>query len=116
MQADALADLPEIIDFAQCPSLMPTLNAVCTDADAAWVAAWVAAKAAAKDAAWVAGWAEDAAEAAAEAAAGAAAWVAAKDAAAAGDALKPTMEALQMSALDLVHRMIAVGTPKEGEA
>ena len=36
--------------------------------------------------------------------------------AAAGAALKPTREALQVSALDLVHCMIAVGTPKEGDA
>ena len=38
-QADALASLPEITDFAQCPSLMPTLEAVRKDADAARAAA-----------------------------------------------------------------------------
>ncbi|MGH8032936.1 MAG: hypothetical protein ACREO8_11385 [Luteimonas sp.] len=57
-QADALAGLPEITDFAQCPSLMPTLNAARMDADAARVAsqaaAWEAARAAALVAARVA--------------------------------------------------------------
>jgi len=124
VQADALAGLPEITDFAQCPWLMPALNAVRTDADAAWdavkaaagdaakAAAWDAAGAAAWDAAGAAAW--DAVKAAAGAAAGDAAWDAAR--AAAGAALKPTREALQVSALDLVHCMIAVGTPKEGDA
>ena len=96
VQADALAGLPEITDFAQCPWLMPALNAVRTDADAARAAAG----AAAWDAAWDAAWS--------------AARVAAR--AASGAALKPTREALQVSALDLVHCMIAVGTPKEGDA
>ena len=50
-QAAALEALPEITDFAQCPSLMGTLNAVRTDAAAAWAAAWDAAGAAARDAA-----------------------------------------------------------------
>ena len=59
-----------------------------------------AARAAARDAAWAA------ARAAARAAAWAAAWAAAR--AAAGDALRPTVEALEVSAIDLVHRMIAV--------
>ena len=83
-QADALASLPEITDFAQCPSLMPTLSAVRKDADAAWAAAWDAARAAA--------------------------WDAARDAArdAAGDALKSTAATLQSSAVDLVERMIEV--------
>ena len=40
--ADALAALPEITDFAQCPSLMPTLNAAKQDADAAGAAAGAA--------------------------------------------------------------------------
>ena len=83
-QAVALESLPEITDFAQCPSLMPTLNAVRKDAAAAGDAAWDAAWAAAGDAAWAAAWA--------------AAW----------DALKPTTERLQASALDLVRRMIDV--------
>ena len=59
-QAEALRSLPEITDFAQCPSLMPTLNAVRADASAAWdaarAAAWDAAWAAARDAAWAAAW------------------------------------------------------------
>ncbi len=90
-QADALASLPEITDFAQCPSLMPTLEAVRSDAaaaraaawDAAWDAAWAAARAAAWDAAWAAARAAagDAAWAAARAAARDAAWAAARDAA-----------------------------------
>ena len=133
-QAAALESLPEIKDFAQCPSLMPTLNAVRTDAAAAWAAAWDAAgdaardaawdaaRDAARDAAWAAAWAaawdaagdaargaawdaaRDAARDAAWAAAGDAAW----DAAAAGVALKPTTERLQASAVELVKRMAAV--------
>jgi hypothetical protein len=129
-QADMLASLPEITDFAQCPSLMPTLTAVRNDAaaagyaagaaawDAAWAAAWAAAwdaagaaaraaaGAAARDAAGAAtraaAW--DAAGAAARAAAGAAARAAAG--AAARAALKVTKEELQRSAVDLVNRMI----------
>ena len=85
-QAAALEALPEITDFAQCPSLMPTLEAVRKDSVAAWAAAW----AAAGDAAWAAAGAAagDAAWAAARAAAGDAAWEAAWAAAwaAAGDA------------------------------
>jgi hypothetical protein len=77
--ADALAALPEITDFAQCPSLMPTLNAAKQDADAAGAAAGAAARAAAR--------------AAAEAAA--------------RDALSTTRRELQQSALTLVARMIA---------
>ncbi len=85
--------------------------------DAAWDAAWAAARAAAWDAAWDAtgdaAWAaaRDAAWDAARAAAWAAAWDAAVDAAwdAARAALRPTVEALQVSALDLFDRMIAVG-------
>ena len=42
-QADALANFPEITDFANCPGLMPTLTAVRSDAAAAWDAAWDAA-------------------------------------------------------------------------
>jgi hypothetical protein len=133
--ADALAALPEITDFAQCPSLMPTLNAAKQDADAAeaaaraaaeaaaWDAAWDAARAAAwdaaEDAAWDAAWdaardaAWDAARAAARDAARDAAWAAARDAArdaawdAAWDALSTTRRELQQSALTLVARMIA---------
>jgi hypothetical protein len=99
--ATALAALPEITDFDQCPPLMPALTAAKKDAfadrDAAWAAAmdvaWDAAdaaaaagdaaRAAAGDAADEAAWeaAEDAAEAAADAAAWLAVWVAARDAA-----------------------------------
>ena len=46
-QAAALEALPEITDFAQCPSLMPALQAARTDAAAARDAAWAAAGAAA---------------------------------------------------------------------
>jgi len=73
---------------------------------AAWAAAgdaaWDAAGAAAGDAAWDAAWA------AAGDAAWAAAWAAAGDAAgdAAWAALKPTVELLQASALDLFDRMV----------
>ncbi len=129
--ADALASLPEVIDFAQYPSLMPVLTAARTDAAIAWAAARDAAGAAAGAAAWAAAWdaagaaagaaawaaARDAAGAAAWAAAwaaaGAAAWAAAgaaaRDAArdAAWDALSTTVTALQQSAVDLVERMIA---------
>ncbi len=97
-QADALTALPEITDFAQCPSLMPTLNAVRHDADAAWNAAWSAAWSAAGSAAWSA--ARSAAGSAAGSAARSAAWSAARS------ALKDTVTTLQKSAVDLVNRMI----------
>ncbi len=71
-QAEALASLPEIVAFAQIPSLGGPLEAVWKDAAAAGAAAGDAAG----DAAWA--------------------------------ALKETRLALQHSALDLVHRMIAV--------
>jgi len=102
-QADALASLPEIIDFANAPSLRGPLEAARRDAAAAGAAAWDAAWAAAGAAAWDAAW--DAAGAAARAAARAAAW----------DVLKPTVEALQVSAVDLVERMIAVPEPREAD-
>ena len=111
-QAEALASLPEITDFKNCPSLMPTLEAVSKDANAARAAAWdaardaarAAARAAAWDAAGAAAWAAawDAARDAARAAAGDAAWDAA------WDALKPTQEELQQSAVKLVERMCAL--------
>ena len=90
-QADALASLPEITDFAKCPPMMPALEAARKGAAAAGAAAW----AAAGDAAWAA------ARAAARDAVRDAAWAAARD------ALAPTMLALQHSALKLVERMIA---------
>jgi hypothetical protein len=135
-QADFLAALPEITDFAQCPSLMTNLPAIRRDAaaagpaaraaagDAAWdaagdaaeAAAWAAARdvarAAAGDAAWAAAW--DVAGDAAWAAARDEAWDAARAAAraaawdAARDALKSTQVELQKSAVELVDRMIAL--------
>jgi hypothetical protein len=116
-QADALAALPEIVDFAQCPSLMPALTAARAAAraaawaaarDAAWTAAWAAARAAARDAARAAAWA--AAWAAARAAARAAAMAAARDAArdAAWAAIASTRLALQQSAVGLIERMCAL--------
>jgi hypothetical protein len=117
-QAEALESLPEITDFAKCPSLKRPLEAARKDAAAAgaaagaaaWAATWAAALDAAGDAAWAATWA------AALDAAGDAAWAAARDAAlaaagaAAGAAarkkLAPTVLALQESALQLVNRMI----------
>ena len=87
-QAAVLESLPEITDFAKCPSLMPTLEAVRKDSTAAMDAAW----AAARDAAW--------------AAARAAAWAAARDAAWA--TLAQVTAQLQDSAADLVRRMAAI--------
>ena len=77
-QADRIANLPEITDMAQYPSLRGPLEAVRDDAYAAW----------------------DASRAAARDAAGAAAWDAAKT------KLTPTVLELQNSALKLVERMI----------
>ena len=85
--------------------------------DAAWDAAWAAARAAARDAAWDAAWAaawdaardaaraaaRDAARDAARAAAWAAAWEKSKA------KLRPTVVALQESAVELVRAMCAVG-------
>ena len=126
--ADTLAGLPEITDMAQVPSLRGPIEAARRDAaaagaavrDAAWDAAWAAAGAAVRDAAGAAAgaavrdaaWdaARAAAWAAAGAAAGAAAWDAAWDAAgaAAGAKLKPTRNALVVSATRLVERMCAL--------
>ena len=126
-QAALLTDMAEITP-ATCPSILPTLTAVCSDAraaagdaagdaarDAAWAAAWAAAQDAARDAAgdaawdaaWAAAWtaAGDAAWAAAWDAAGIAAWDAAWDAARA--ALAPTIAELQVSAHDLIGLMVA---------
>ena len=133
-QAAALEALPEVVDFAKCQPLIPALEAARSASaaaraaasaaaraaalDAAWAAAraaagdaaldaaWAAASAAAwdaaGDAAWAAAW--DAASAAAWDAAWAAAWAAAWDAA--GDAASETQSRLQISASDLVNRMI----------
>jgi len=112
--AKAVRDLEEIADLAGASAAGASVvaaraaaRAVAGDAaraagdaaraagDAAWAAARAAAWAAAGDAAWAA------AGDAARAAAGDAAWVAA------WDAFKPTTKWLQVSALDLVNRMIA---------
>jgi len=116
-QAEVLADLPEITDFAQCPTLMPTIIAVRDDAvaasdaagAAAWDTAWVAAASAAVSAV-VSAAAEHAAGAAAEHAAGAAAGAAVLDVigeAAWAAALAGTRAELQQSATALVARMCA---------
>jgi len=111
-QAAALEALPEITDSALCTSLMPTLQAVRSDAAAAWDAAWAAAGGAAGGAARAAARAAagDAAWDAAGAAAWDAAWAAARAAAwdAAGDALAPVVTRLQASASDLVRAMAEV--------
>lgn len=105
-QSAMLRALPEITSMAQVPSIRGPLEAVRKGAAAAWDAAGEAARAAARAAAGAAAWA--AAGDAAGAAARAAAW----------DALKPTRDALQQSALRLVERMIeADDTPnKQREA
>lgn len=111
-QAEMLASMPEITDFAKCPSLMPALEGVRNDAAAAradaWDAAGDAAGAAAGDPAWAAAW--DAAGAAAGAAARDAAWEAAWDAAwaAAWAAARDAVVELQASASDLIRRMCEV--------
>ena len=86
-QAEILTGLGEATPET-CPSIKAPLQAIRTDA----CAAWDAARAAAGDAAW------DAARAAAWDAARATAW----------DALRPTTETLQESAHQLVDRMLAV--------
>jgi hypothetical protein len=120
--AKALRDLEEIADMAgavAAGNVITAARAAAGDAardaarGAARAAAWAAARAAAGDAARDAAWA--AARAAAwDAAGAAAAWDAAGAAAraaagaAARDFLKPTVAWLQVSALDLVERMLAV--------
>ena len=119
-EAAALANFPEITNFAKTPSIIAPLEASRQAAQKKWAAArdaaGAAAGAAARDAAWaaagVAAWdaacaaARDAAGAAARDTARAAAWDAAR--AAARDALKPTRDELQASALSLVERMCAL--------
>jgi len=97
--AKALRDLEEIADMAGAAAAGKIVNAARAAArDAASASAWAAASAAARAAA--------AAWNAASAAASASAWAAA--CAAASAAFKPTTEWLQASAIDLVHRMLAV--------
>jgi len=93
-QAELLAGMGELT-AESCPSIMPALEAARSAAAAAGAAAWAAA--------W------DAARAAARAAARDAARAAARDAAraAARDALAPTVEELQVSARELLDRMIS---------
>lgn len=125
-QATLLEELPEVT-AETCPSILPALQAVRSEAAAAraaagaaaWDAAWTAAgdaarAAAAGDAAWAAAWTatRDAAWTAARDAARAAAWTAtaatARDAA--RHALDPTKRGLQAKAHDLLDRMIAVAS------
>ena len=99
--AAALRALAEITDQKTIDAASPSVAAARAAARAAaWAAAWAAARdaawAAARDAAWDAAWA------AARDAARDAAWAAARD------ALQPTVEQLQVSAADLLDRMIAV--------
>jgi hypothetical protein len=111
--ARALSGLPPVTSSAAAGSAQPTIAAA---GAAAWDAAWAAAGAAAGDDAWAAAGA--AARAAARAAAWAAAWAAAGAAAraaaraaagsAARSALQPVVDRLQVSAVGLVERMIAV--------
>ena len=129
-QAAELEALIPLTNTATARKAQPTIEAARSRADAAWAAAgaaaWAAAGAAAGAAAWAAGraagraaaWdagrdaAGAAAWAAAWAAAGAAAGAAARDAArdaawdAAWAALRPTVVVLQLSALELLDRMI----------
>jgi hypothetical protein len=81
-EATALRDLRRIMDLVAAQSAGPVVREVRTKADAAGDAARDAAGDAAGAAAWDAAWA------------------------AARDALKPTVETLQASALDLLDRMI----------
>lgn len=82
--AAALRALDAIQDMRTAKAASASVYAARDSASAAWAAAWDAAGAAARDAAWAA--AGDAAR----------------------DALKPTVEQLQASALDLIERMLAV--------
>ena len=116
-EAQAIEATAPITDSKSAKAAQTALNAASAKARAAWAAAWAAAGAAARAAAgaaaWDAAWA--AAGAAARAAAGAAAWDAAwaaawaaARAAAGAAALRPTVVALQASALELLDRMLAV--------
>ena len=118
VEAAELRTLRRIVDLAAAQAAGSVVRASAVKASAAAAAAWDAAGAAAAAAAWdaagaaaaAAAW--DAAAAAAWDAAGAAAAAAAGDAAgaasgaAAAAALKPTVDQLQESAIDLFTRMI----------
>ena len=116
--AATLRGLSPVLDLAAAQEAGPKVRAAraATRADAraaARDAAWIATRAAAWDAAWAAAWI--AAGAAAWAAARAAAWEDAWDAAwaaakaDAGKTLAPTVQKLQVSAGELLERMIVVG-------
>jgi hypothetical protein len=113
-EAEAIEATAPIVDTKSARAAQSALDSARSAAAAAWDAAWdaaAAARAAARAAAWDAARAaaRDAAAAtwdAAGAAAWAATWGVAGDAA--GAALRPTVIALQKSALDLLDRMIAV--------
>jgi hypothetical protein len=126
--AEALRALPEVVDLVSAVASRDVVAAARAAAraaagDAAWDAARAAARAAAGDAAGDAAW--YAARAAAGDAAGDAAWYAVWDAAwyavwnaawyTAGDALRPTVETLQDSALDLLDRMLRCGEHRREE-
>ena len=97
--ANTLSSLPEIMDFAQCPSIMPAINAAWQNSSAAWTTAWNAAWNAIRVTAWNA--VGDVAFHAA--------WAAARA------ILKPTVEELQLSAQRLVIRMSAGGYSTDGD-
>ena len=113
-QANALRELPEIVGVVTLDGALPTIETGRTKATAARDAASWAANAATRaacDAAW------SASRAAARAASGAARVVArdaAWAAAATGAALEPTVRALQVSALALLDRMIALTEVSDG--
>jgi hypothetical protein len=122
--AEALRALPEVVGRATSTSARGVVDAAgyaaryaagyaagAAAGNAAGNAAWAAARAAAGNAAWAA--ARAAAWDAAGAAARAAVWDAAWDAA--GDALRPTVETLQDSALDLLDRMLRCGEHRREE-
>ena len=96
-QAEALEKLAPLVSAASARKAQPKLDTARKDSAAAGAAARDAARDAARAAARAAAWA----------AARAAAWAAAEA------ALRPTVEALQVSAFDLLDRMIAVGRKDE---
>lgn len=96
-QADAVRSLSPVTAVDAWEAARKTVSVAGEKSAAAWAAAWDAARDAARAAAWDAAW--DAARAAARAAA--------RDAA--NKALRPTVEGIQQSALNLIDRMIAVG-------
>ena len=104
--AQKLRALRTIVDEATAKKATRVVQSAHDEADAAWYAAWSAARDAAGDAAGAAAWsaARDAARDAAWSAAWDAAGAAARDAA--WSAMRPSVELLQASALNLLDRMI----------